>query len=193
MTVATTILIIHGFLGSIDTLWNHEWKARLASTPSALPEQQVHAMRGVLLTFLFAGLALFEWHGCWAWILSFVILIEIVLTLVDFVIEDRTRRLPEEERVLHGILGITGGAFITTLIPHLLEWSGRTSALVSATYGWRTWILAAISVGLLGFTIRDGLSVPRLHKEQEQRSQKGGKTGRDCVTEMSYSSCPHER
>ena len=35
--------------------------------------------------------------------------------------------------VLHGILGITGGAFITTLIPHLLEWSGRDSALDGPT------------------------------------------------------------
>jgi uncharacterized protein len=172
MTATITLLIFHGFLGGIDTVWNHEWKARLASTPNALPEQQVHALRGVLLTFFFAGLALVEWHGLWAWVLSLVILTEIILTLVDFVVEDRTRRLPEEERVLHGILGITGGAFITTLIPHLLEWSSRNSALIPVSYGWRTGILLAMSVGLLAFTIRDGLSIPRLRKEQGQRFHK---------------------
>jgi hypothetical protein len=172
MTATIAILIVHGFLGAIDTLWNHEWKARLASTPSALPEQRVHATRGIFLTCFFAGLALFEWHGCWAWALSFVILAEIILTLVDFAIEDQTRRLPTEERVLHGILGITGGAFITTLIPHLLEWSGRDSALVSVSYGWCTWILVAMSIGLLGFTIRDGLSIPRLRKEEGRQFDK---------------------
>jgi len=60
MTATITILIVREFLSAIDTLWNHEWKTRLASTPSALPKQQVYAMRGALLTFFFARAALFE-------------------------------------------------------------------------------------------------------------------------------------
>lgn len=170
MLITLTILVIHGFLGAIDTVWNHEWKARLPTTPEAIEEQRIHAVRGSLLTFFFGGLAFFEWHGAWAWLLSGIILAEIILTLVDFVVEDRTRRLPPEERVLHGILGITGGAFVTLLVPHLLVWAAQDSALIVVTYGWHSWVLAAMSIGLLVFTIRDALSVGRLQtRRNEQR------------------------
>ncbi len=129
-------------------------------------KQRIHAIRGVLLALFFGGVAGFEWHGAFAWGLAAMILAEIILTLIDFVEEDRSRRLPPEERVLHGILGITGGAFVACLTPHLYAWSAMETALVTVTYGWRTWVLAAMSVGLICFAIRDGLSVKRLRIDQ---------------------------
>ena len=109
--VGIAILILHGLLGGFDTLYNHEWDARLPEQPFAARELQLHAGRSAIYAVVFAGLAWFEWHGAWVVVLALLVLAEFSLTLVDSVVEDRTRAVSATERVVHMILGVTTGAW----------------------------------------------------------------------------------
>jgi hypothetical protein len=44
--------------------------------------------------------------GALVWPLAAILLFEIVVTLTDFIEEDRTRRLPAGERVMRALMGI---------------------------------------------------------------------------------------
>ncbi|MBY0446660.1 MAG: TIGR01777 family protein, partial [Burkholderiales bacterium] len=97
-------------MGAFDTIYHHELSVALPSKKTAQHELRLHAIRSSLYALVFAGLAWFEWRGLWLWGLSALILIEIVLTLCDFVEEDKSRLLPATERVTHTILAMNGGA-----------------------------------------------------------------------------------
>jgi hypothetical protein len=46
-----------------------------------------------------------------------------VITLWDFIEEDRVRRLPAGERAMHAVMGIVYGAFLANLVPEIVRWS----------------------------------------------------------------------
>lgn len=149
------ILIFQGFLGGFDVLWNHEFKEKLPSKPTAALEQKIHGVRELFYAVVFLGLAWLIWQGIWAYVLFGVILIEIILTAWDFVVEDKTRTLSATERITHLILSITGGAYVAFLIPVLFEWSLMPSAITTTDYGMSSWILSALGLGVLAWGIRD--------------------------------------
>ena len=82
-----------GLLGGIDNLWNHEWRAKLPSTPEARRELQLHAARGLIYGPVFLAFAWAELRGLFAMALLAILAIELVITLADFVEEDRSRAL----------------------------------------------------------------------------------------------------
>jgi hypothetical protein len=57
-----------------------------------------------------------------AWLLAVLLAIELLVTLSDFLEEDRTRALPATERILHTLLAVTYGGFVVALAPVLLHW-----------------------------------------------------------------------
>jgi hypothetical protein len=59
------------------------------------------------------------WRGGWAAVLGALLATEIVITLADFVVEDRTRRVAAGERVLHATMAIVYGAMVCRLLPIL--------------------------------------------------------------------------
>ena len=109
MTTVLWLLAVQGALGAFDTLYFHEWRARLvARGPSAHVELRLHAWRSFIYAVLFAGFALFAWKGAWTIVLVTLLLAEIVITMSDFVIEDRVRkgqrvRRGRQDRDLHEI------------------------------------------------------------------------------------------
>jgi len=149
------LLIIQGVLGAYDVLWNHEYKEKLPLKPSAALEQKIHGIREILYAILFIGLAWWAWHGVWAGLLSALIVIEILLTAWDFVIEDKTRLLGATERITHLVLSMVGGAYVALLIPILFEWSFLPTGFVEVVYGLRSWLLTAFGIGVLAWGIRD--------------------------------------
>jgi hypothetical protein len=76
-------------------------------------------------------------------------------TLADFLEEDRTRRLPAGERVMHAIMGIVYGAFLAKLVPHAAGWAKLPSAFGGADYGVISWILTLYAVGVFTSGLRD--------------------------------------
>ena len=152
------LMIVQALMGAFDTLYHHELKVGLARCVTARLELAIHAMRAVLYAVVFIGIAWFEWHGAWVLLLIGIILIEVGLTLWDFIIEDRSRLLPRSERITHTLLAINGGAAFALLASELSQWFAQATAMYPVEYGWRAWFLtlAGIGVGLSG--LRDGFA-----------------------------------
>lgn len=155
MDIIIYLLIFQGILGGYDVIWNHEWKEKLPTKPTAALEQKIHGVRELFYSAMFLGLAWLAWNGVWAWVLFGVIVIEVVLTAWDFVTEDKTRILSPTERITHLVLSMTGGAYVALLIPVLIGWSRLPSALVGVEYGIGTWVLSILGVGVFVWGIRD--------------------------------------
>lgn len=149
------LLVLQSVLGGWDTLWYHEWKQRLASRPSAIRELRLHSVRDFIYAILFASLAWVEWHGTWALLLGALLLAEVVITLLDFLEEDNTRKLPGGERVMHALMGIVYGAFLALFIPEILVWFARPSAIAPTSFGLWSWLMTAMALGVTASGVRD--------------------------------------
>jgi uncharacterized protein (TIGR01777 family) len=149
------LLLAQMALGAFDTLYHHELKEQLPYRCGASAELRIHGMRALLYALIAAGLAGWEWHGLFAVLLVALFLLEIVLTLADFVIEDRTRKLPASERVTHALLAVNGGAFLLALALALTEWWPERTELVTIDHGWRGACLAIAALGLIASGLRD--------------------------------------
>jgi hypothetical protein len=135
MTVALWLLAIQGAIGAFDTLYYHEWRARLpARGRAAASELKLHAARDVFYWVLFSTLPWFAWQGAWLLVLTAVLIAEILLTLTDFVVEITVRKpfgdVYAGERVTHAVMGILYGAMVAKLIPAMLVWWPLPTGLV---------------------------------------------------------------
>ena len=155
MTTVLALLIVQGCLGGFDTLWYHERKLRLPYDPTARRELILHASRDFIYVVIFAALAWTSWSGLWAGILAALLLMEIVITLKDFLEEDRTRKVPAGERVMHALMGLVYGAFLACLTPVLLTWMRQPTGFSAENYGWLSGLLTLMAVGVLASGIRD--------------------------------------
>lgn len=164
MLLVLSALIFHGLLGGIDVVLNHELSERLPQRLSAWQEQALHSAREALFALLFLGLAWFQWHGAWAWVIVALIAAELAVTLRDSVVEDRTRQLPVFERLLHAVLFINLGVYATLLAPHLWAWLHEPAALVSTNYGWPSYVLTLLGLLAVGWCLRDAVSYRRLRQ-----------------------------
>jgi len=165
MLLIDAILIFQALLGAFDNLWHHEWQARLPQQRGARRELALHAAREALYGALFLGLGWWAWHGLLACVVAVVLCVEVVITLADFLEEDRTRRLPPFERWLHTVLTLSYGLFLGTFGPVLLEWFQQPTGLVSAERGWVTWLFTAFAAGVWAWSLRNALAVLRLGRE----------------------------
>jgi hypothetical protein len=155
VTAALSVLIVLALMGAFDTIVYHELVARLPRDPAARRELQLHASRDFIYTILFATLAWLEPHG-WAIVpLAMLLATEIAITLSDFIVEDRTRKLPPGERAMHALMGITYGIFIALFYPNAAAWFSATSGLATTSYGLLSWILTAFALGVGLSGIRD--------------------------------------
>jgi hypothetical protein len=132
--IALVLLCFQGMLGAFDTLYFHEFKAKLPSLSAAAPELRLHAFRDFIYAVFFCSLPLFELHGAYALLLLLLVCLEIATTLSDFVIERAVRKplggTYSGELVTHGIMAIIYGGFLAYLVPLLWEWSKRPSQLL---------------------------------------------------------------
>jgi hypothetical protein len=99
-----------------------------------------------------------------------ILAIELVITLADFVEEDRSRALSPQERVLHGILTLNYGAFLAFILPALAAQAAMPSAIFTVDHGWMSWLLTIYAVGSSGFGVREALAAHRLGRERRRRS-----------------------
>ena len=121
MDVVLWLLVIQGALGAFDTVFYHEWRAHLpGGCPGTSLELKLHAARDLIYFIVFATLPYYAWHGIYAILLALLLLAEIVITITDFVVEDRTRQslggVYPGERATHTILAIIYGAMWRTSV-----------------------------------------------------------------------------
>jgi hypothetical protein len=134
VNAALYLFMAQGLLGAFDTIYYHEWRARLTGgIPGTAPELALHGARDLIYAVLFAALPNVRFDGLFAWLLAALLLTEIVITLRDFAIEDEVRRplggVYKGERVTHAIMGIIYGAALAHLVPEIVAASGRPTAL----------------------------------------------------------------
>lgn len=164
MTTALRFLLLVGILGAADTFYYHEWKLRLPEIQSARRELRLHAARDFAYAILFGSLGWITWRGLWAWPFTAILVFEIVVTLTDFIEEDRTRRLPPGERVMHAVIGIAYGVFLSLLYPNAARWAGMANGLGRTNYGWMSWMLTLFASGVFLSGIRDLAASAKLRR-----------------------------
>jgi len=91
-----------------------------------------------------------------------LLIAEIVITLCDFVVEDRLRKplggVYPGERVTHGPMAILYGAILAFLSPTIFEWNKHATGFSAALYevpDALRWAMAAMALGVLLSGIRD--------------------------------------
>ena len=174
-----TLIAIQIVMGVFDTFYHHELTERLAWRPSQRYELQLHSVRNMLYALLFLVLGWLEVHGILAMLIIAVLAAEIVITLMDFVEEDMSRKLPASERINHTLLAINYGAILVLLLPVLIGWAVQPTGVKSAYTG-----LAQHGCGGLGRR-RRAVRPARFHRveasganEQRARGRPGRKTAR---------------
>ena len=162
MLLVLSLLVLQGIMGAFDNFWHHEITEALPSKPSARKELMLHSAREFIYAALFLMLGWATWHGIFGIITIILLVVEVGITLWDFIEEDMTRKLPPLERVLHTVLAMNYGAVLILLLPILWEWSlGATVAKV-ADYGILSWVMTLYGVGVFFWGIRDFYAVIKL-------------------------------
>lgn len=164
MTTVLYILLIQVLLGGLDNFLHHEFTERLRARPEARCELALHAAREAIYAVIFVGIAWFAWQGWFAPLLAALLLVEIAVTIADFLVEDRTRRLPPFERALHTVLAVLIGIILAALAPVLWHWWQAPTALADANYGWLSWTFTLAGIGVAVFAIRDAAAALHLGK-----------------------------
>lgn len=150
-----TLVALQIAMGAFDTLFHHELTERLAWKPSQKAELRLHGVRNLIYAALFLLIGWAEPKGLLAVAVLILLAVEVVITLTDFVEEDRTRRLPASERVTHTLLALNYGAILTLLVPLLLAWSGEPFGIVAITHGLWSLMATGAALGVFIFGLRD--------------------------------------
>ncbi|TWR85404.1 TIGR01777 family protein [Pseudomonas saxonica] len=180
---AVALLIAQAILGALDTLYHHELTVALPYRHSARLELSIHALRSCFYGILFLGMAHLAFQGAWAIVIALLFALEIGLTLWDFVVEDRSRKLPAIERIMHTVLAVNGGAFFALYGVQLAQWASLPTGLSAIDFGWRGWLLTLFAVGVTASGIRDGLAALRMQREGKPSNPfAGGASKRVLVT-----------
>ncbi|HEX7686763.1 MAG TPA: NAD-dependent epimerase/dehydratase family protein, partial [Burkholderiaceae bacterium] len=162
MTAVLIILAVQALLGAFDNFWHHELQARLPQRASARRELALHAAREAIYAVVFLGLGWFEWHGALACALAALLLAELAITLADFLEEDRSRRLPPFERVLHTLLTMGYGLFLGAIAPQLWRWARLPIAFVASPHGTLSVLFTLFAIGVGAWAVRNGMAVAAL-------------------------------
>ncbi|GJE16895.1 TIGR01777 family oxidoreductase [Methylobacterium marchantiae] len=160
-TLLWSLIAVQIAMGAFDTLYHHELTERLAWRPSQRGELRLHAVRNWLYALLFLTLGFVEPKGFLAWIVMGVLIVEVIITLMDFVEEDLSRRLPATERVNHTLLALNYGAILVLILPVLLGWAGEATGMAWVSHG--AWSLLALiaSLSVAVFGLRDWFAAER--------------------------------
>ena len=162
MTGVLMIVSLQALLGGFDNLWHHELQARLPQRTGARHELLLHALREAVYALIFIGLAWWQWQGWCALLLAALLLVECVLTGLDFLEEDRSRKLPPLERLLHTALVVIYGGFLGLFAPIWWNWLQQPSGWQFVSHGAWSWALTVFAVGVLAWSVRNFMAVRQL-------------------------------
>ncbi|NOT42669.1 MAG: TIGR01777 family protein [Alphaproteobacteria bacterium] len=161
---ALLILAAQTILGALDNVLHHEITERLPSKPSARRELSLHSAREGIYAVLFLIFAWVEPSGIFAAAVLALMIVEVAITIADFLEEDRTRRLPPFERVLHTVLAVLYGSFLGLTIPWLITQAAASAGVGFVSHGALSWFFTLASIGVFAFSIRNAIAVRALGK-----------------------------
>src|SRR5690242_8096548 len=160
-TLLWTLIAIQIAMAAFDTIYHHELTEKLAWRASQRQELMLHASRSLIYVVLFAVLGFLELHGVFAIALMALLLVEVLITLADFIEEDVSRKLPASERVNHTLLAINYGAILALALPVLIAGAHAHGAISFVTHGGWSALMAFAAVGATVFALRDWLAARR--------------------------------
>ncbi|MBW8844135.1 MAG: TIGR01777 family oxidoreductase [Burkholderiales bacterium] len=181
MNTVFTLLTVQALMGAFDNLWHHELQAKLPQRPSGRFELALHAAREAIYGVVFIGLAWWQWQGAFAVLLATLLGVEVLITLTDFLEEDRSRQLPPFERLLHTLLTISYGLFLGVFGPTLWAWVHLPTAMQPVSHGWQSWALTAYGVGVAAWSVRNVIAVRKLYALSETPVQPASQRRRQAV------------
>lgn len=167
-------LMAHGVIGGSDVILNHELITRLPARRGAAAEQRLHSGRELAFALIFLSLAWFEWHGVFAWAVVALFLAELCISTIDAVLECDTRVLPVTERVMHVMLFVNFGIVLALLAPVWVDWMQRPDGLAAVSHGWASWVLSAMALLSLGWSLRDAVCAMRTARTKKQEDGRRG-------------------
>lgn len=163
MTVtALIILAFQTVLGALDNVLHHEITERLPNKPSARRELALHSAREAIYGVLFLIFAWIEPGGAFAAAVLVLLLVEVAITIADFIEEDRTRHLPPFERLLHTVLAVLYGTFLALAVPWLIGQAAGPTSVAFVSHDLFSWFFTVAAAGVLGFSVRNALAVRTL-------------------------------
>lgn len=176
MNAVFSVMFVQALLGAFDNLWHHELGARLPQRASARHELALHASREAIYGVLFLGLAWLEFRGAWVLLPTALLAVEVVITCADFLEEDRSRRLPPLERVLHTILAVSYGILLGLLAPVFLAWWAQPSGLMPVRYGMASWFFTLAGLGVMLWAVRNAAACAAAPRDSSpmQVARRGG-------------------
>lgn len=155
MNIAIWLLAIQATFGAFDTLYYHEYKLKLPYGDHTGIELRLHAARDFAYAIIIGTLGWFIWQGWLTYLLAVLLILEICITLWDFIEEDKIRKLPAGERAMHAIMGIVYGAFLAFLVPEMIKWSEQPAGFGPKYHGFPSWVLTIVAVGVFSSGVRD--------------------------------------
>ena len=161
MSLFVPFLIVHGVLGGLDVVVNHEMIVHLPKRPGSKAEQRLHTAREAIFATLFLAIAWWEWHGAWALFPAGLLLAELLVSMRDAAIEGETRILPVTESVLHVALFVNLGVLFAFGGQQLRAWAALPAAVAPAAPDWPAWVLSAMAFLCLAWAVRDAVSARR--------------------------------
>lgn len=165
MTAVLWLMGVQGLLGAWDTIYYHEWRARLPARADQMrPELRLHAARSMIYAVLFCTLPWVAWRGPAGALLVTLLAAEAVITFTDFVVEDRVRAVLggvfPGERIMHAVMAIVYGAFLAFFVPVVGAWltGGGPAPADAAMPPPVRGVLTALGVGSALSGLRDALA-----------------------------------
>lgn len=162
MTVIFVLLTVQSLLGAFDNFWHHELEARLPQRQSARYELRLHAAREAIYGLLFASFAWLQWSGWWVLLPAGLLVVELFITIADFLEEDRSRKLPPLERALHTVLAVSYGLLVGLVGPVFWQAAQGDAGVAIVTHGWWTPVFSVASVCVLAWSVRNAIAVHQL-------------------------------
>jgi hypothetical protein len=175
METATYLLFVIGVMGAFDIAFFHSVSHGIRSHPDSVSELITHSLRGPTYAALFILIPNFQLHGIFAWGLVALFVFDVGISVWDFWVEQASRRffggLPSGEYVLHILLAMVFGAFVTSSVHPIAGWMKEPAGFVyaPANVPWVLRLVLAI-MGLLVLIsgIQDAFAVWRLRGQPKR-------------------------
>jgi hypothetical protein len=165
MRAASIILLVAALLGAFDVFYFHERTAKLASRPECRAEVVTHVARGFIYVAQMLVVPNVELHGAWLIALGALYAVDVAVALTDVFLEPASRApqggLPRGEYVMHIVLSLLVGAYLTRIAESAIGWAALPTAIVASS-GIPTWLRVALATAALGCFVVAVVDLARL-------------------------------
>jgi hypothetical protein len=167
MIAAFWLLFINGLIGLYDAIVYHIYTFKLYKTQVTFWEQLTHWIRGFLFACFYLAVCV-KATGVWWWIYPTLMVVEVVNTSIDTILEPHTRRtlggIPPVEYTLHCLLLLIQGGALASMLWATLPYRTEADGIVwrPLDFGFFSWLPIFSAVSSLMLSTFEGLGFLRM-------------------------------